>query len=183
MTETNKQFENTLSRCRDLFVKKLHDYGAAWRILRIPSVTDQLLIKAKRIRSLQEKGTAMVNEGIVPEFVGLVNYSLIGLIQLSERPVDFEDMDTAEALSLYDKFAKSAYELMTRKNHDYDEAWRAMRVSSYVDLILMKIYRTKQIEDLSGKTLVSEGIDANYMDIINYSVFALIKLGFDSNEA
>ncbi len=182
MSETNKQFENTLSRCRDLFVKKLHDYGAAWRILRIPSVTDQLLIKAKRIRSLQEKGTAMVNEGIVPEFVGLVNYSLIGLIQLSEHPVDFEDMDASEALRLYDKFAKSAYELMIRKNHDYDEAWRAMRVSSYVDLILMKIYRTKQIEDLSGKTLVSEGIDANYMDIINYSVFALIKSDFDSNE-
>lgn len=183
MPDTNKQFEEVLKRCRDLFVKKLHDYGAAWRILRIPSVTDQLLIKAKRIRSLQEKQTAMVNEGILPEFVGLVNYSLIGLIQLSEQPSDTEDMDAAEALRLYDKFAHEAFELMVRKNHDYDEAWRAMRVSSYADLILMKIYRTKQIEDLSGNTLVSEGIDANYMDIINYSVFALIKSGFDSNEA
>lgn len=183
MPDTNKQFEEVLKRCRDLFVKKLHDYGAAWRILRIPSVTDQLLIKAKRIRSLQEKGTAMVNEGIVPEFVGLVNYSLIGLIQLSEHPSDTEDMDVAEALRLYDHFAHEAFELMVRKNHDYDEAWRAMRVSSYADLILMKIYRTKQIEDLSGNTLVSEGIDANYMDIINYSVFALIKSGFDSHEA
>ena len=183
MSDTNKQFEIVLSRCRDLFVKKLHDYGAAWRILRIPSVTDQLLIKAKRIRSLQEKGTSLVGEGIVPEFIGLVNYSLIGLIQLSEHPVDFEDMDAAEATRLYDRFAKEAFELMVRKNHDYDEAWRAMRVSSYVDLILMKIYRTKQIEDLEGKTLVSEGIDANYMDIINYSVFALIKSNFDSNEA
>ena len=183
MPDTNKQFEEVLKRCRDLFVKKLHDYGAAWRIMRIPSVTDQLLIKAKRIRSLQEKGTAMVNEGILPEFVGLVNYSLIGLIQLSERPSDTEDMDAAEALRLYDHFAHEAFELMVRKNHDYDEAWRAMRVSSYADLILMKIYRTKQIEDLSGNTLVSEGIDANYMDIINYSVFALIKSGFDSHEA
>ncbi|HCE47419.1 MAG TPA: hypothetical protein DEQ84_01865 [Prevotellaceae bacterium] len=183
MPDTNKQFEEVLKRCRDLFVKKLHDYGAAWRILRIPSVTDQLLIKAKRIRSLQEKGTALVNEGIVPEFVGLVNYSLIGLIQLSEHPSDTEDMDAAEALRLYDHFAHEAFELMVRKNHDYDEAWRAMRVSSYADLILMKIYRTKQIEDLSGNTLVSEGIDANYMDIINYSVFALIKSGFDSHEA
>ena len=183
MPDTNKQFEEVLKRCRDLFVKKLHDYGAAWRILRIPSVTDQLLIKAKRIRSLQEKGTALVNEGIVPEFVGLVNYSLIGLIQLSEHPSGTEDMDAAEALRLYDHFAHEAFELMVRKNHDYDEAWRAMRVSSYADLILMKIYRTKQIEDLSGNTLVSEGIDANYMDIINYSVFALIKSGFDSHEA
>lgn len=182
MTDTNQQFEIVMARCRDLFRKKLHDYGAAWRLLRIPSVTDQLLIKAKRIRSLEEKGTSWVDEGITPEFVGLVNYSLIGLIQLSEKPAEAEDMSAERALELYEGFAKDVYELMVRKNHDYDEAWRSMRVSSYTDLILMKIYRTKQIEDLRGNTLVSEGIDANYMDIINYSVFALIKLGFDQPE-
>lgn len=176
MEDTNKQFEQVMAQCRDLFVKKLHDYGAAWRILRIPSVTDQLYIKANRIRSLQSKGVAWVDEGFVPEFMAIVNYGIIGLIQLSEKPAIKEDMTEEQALKLYDKFAKTAYSLMVRKNHDYDEAWRGMRVSSYTDLILMKIFRTKQIEDLMGATLVSEGIDANYMDMINYAVFALIKL-------
>ncbi len=183
MESTNKEFEVVLAACRSLFAKKLHDYGAAWRILRVPSLTDQLLIKAQRICSLQEKGVALVDEGQVSEFMGIVNYGLIGLIQLSEMPVPISegtkislDMTEDEALQLYDKFAHQAYELMVRKNHDYDEAWRSMRVSSYTDLILMKIFRTKQIEDLCGHTLVSEGIDANYMDMINYAVFALIKL-------
>ena len=176
MKETNEQFEQIMAQCRILFVKKLHDYGAAWRILRIPSVTDQLYIKANRIRSLQTKRVALVDEGFIPEFMAIVNYGIIGLIQLEEKPALKEDMTEEQALRLYDKFAKEAFELMSRKNHDYDEAWRGMRVSSYTDLILMKIYRTKQIEDLSGETLVSEGIDANYMDMINYAVFALIKL-------
>lgn len=182
MVDTNKEFETVMGLCRELFVKKLHDYGAAWRIMRIPSVTDQLLIKAKRIRSLQMKGVALVDEGIVPEFMGIVNYSLIGLIQLSEKVVDVEDMTPKEATERYDKFARQTYDLMVKKNHDYDEAWRSMRVSSYTDLILMKIYRTKQIEDLGGQTLVSEGIDANYMDMINYAVFALIKLELESKD-
>jgi len=182
MADTNKQFEEVMSRCRDLFASKLHDYGVAWRILRLPSVTDQLLIKAKRIRSLQMKGVAFVNEGILPEFVGIVNYSLIGLIQLAKQPAEEEDMSSEEALQLYDGFARNAFELMVKKNHDYDEAWRGMRVSSYVDLILMKLYRIKEIEDLNGQTLVSEGIDANYMDLINYAVFALIKLSFDKSQ-
>ena len=182
MESTNKQFEVILSKCRDLFVKKLHDYGASWRILRIPSVTDQIMIKAMRIRSLQTKREQMVDEGIVPEFVGIVNYALIGLIQLSESPAETDDIGTEKAVEFYDKFAQETYHLMVRKNHDYDEAWRAMRVSSYVDLILMKLFRTKQIEDLGGETLVSEGIDANYMDMINYAMFALIKLGYDNAE-
>ena len=183
MESTNKEFEVVLASCRTLFAKKLHDYGAAWRILRVSSLTDQLLIKAQRIRSLQEKGVALVDEGQVPEFMGIVNYGLIGLIQLSKKPIAISegsdvslDMSEAEALELYDRFTKQVYELMVRKNHDYDEAWRSMRVSSYTDLILMKIFRTKQIEDLQGRTLVSEGIDANYMDMVNYSLFALIKL-------
>ena len=178
MEETNKEFESVISQCRDLFNKKLHDYGTAWRVMRIPSVTDQLLIKAKRIRSLQTKGAAMVSEGIIPEFVGIVNYALIGLIQLSVSSTDFVDMSIEDAIKLYDEYARTVYELMVRKNHDYDEAWRSMRVTSYTDVILMKLYRTKQIEDLCGDTLVSEGIDANYMDMVNYAVFALIKLGY-----
>lgn len=178
MIDTNKEFEIVMSRCRELFVKKLHDYGAAWRILRIPSVTDQLLIKAKRIRSLQVKGIAMIDEGILPEFIAIVNYALVGMIQLTEQPTETVDMDVVTAMALYDKFSEQAYNLMVKKNHDYDEAWRSMRVSSYTDLILMKIGRTKQIEDLQGETLVSEGIDANYLDMLNYAVFALIKLGF-----
>lgn len=178
MEETKEQFEHVIGICRDLFAHKLHDYGAAWRIMRPSSVTDQILIKAERIRSIEEKGVAKINEGIRSEFIGIVNYGIIALIQLELGYAKNEDIDESQALDLYDKYAKQALELMLAKNHDYDEAWRSMRISSYTDLILMKIYRTKQIESLSGKTLVSEGVDANYMDMINYSVFGLIKLEF-----
>ncbi|MBR1733120.1 MAG: DUF1599 domain-containing protein [Alloprevotella sp.] len=173
---TREEFEQVLGMCRELFAKKLHDYGAAWRIMRPESITDQLYIKANRIRTLETKGKAMVEEGVVPEFIGLINYSLIGLIQLELGAAQEQDITAEKALVLYDSHVHSALELMLRKNHDYDEAWRLMRVSSYTDLILMKIFRTKQIENLGGETLVSEGISANYMDMLNYSAFALIKL-------
>lgn len=178
MKDTKQQFEHVIAICRDLFAKKLHDYGAAWRIMRPSSVTDQIFIKANRIRSIEIKGVTLVNEGIRPEFIAIVNYGIIGLIQLEQGYAETDDMTEQQALEQYDKYAKAALELMLAKNHDYDEAWRSMRITSYTDLILMKIYRTKQIEALSGNTLVSEGIDANYMDMINYSVFALIKLEF-----
>lgn len=178
MKDTKQQFEHVIAICRDLFAKKLHDYGAAWRIMRPSSVTDQIFIKANRIRSIEIKGVTLVNEGIRPEFIAIVNYGIIGLIQLEQGYAETDDMTEQQALEQYDKHAKAALGLMLAKNHDYDEAWRSMRITSYTDLILMKIYRTKQIEALSGNTLVSEGIDANYMDMINYSVFALIKLEF-----
>jgi hypothetical protein len=162
--------------CRDIFSKKLYDYGAAWRIMRPSSVTDQIFIKANRIRSLEVKGVSLVGEGIYPEFQAIVNYGIVGLIQLELGYAEKEDMDADKAMEYYDKYATMALELMLRKNHDYDEAWRAMRVSSYTDLILMKLFRTKQIEGNDGNTLISEGIDANYLDMINYSVFGLIKL-------
>ena len=173
---TEKQFEEALADCRTLFEKKLHDYGASWRILRATALTDQLFIKAKRITSLEIKNVSMVGEGILPEFIALVNYGIVGLIQLQKGFADYVDIDVEEAMELYDKNAREALELMLRKNHDYDEAWRSMRVSSYTDFILTKIQRVKEIEDLQGETLVSEGIDANYMDIINYAVFGVIKL-------
>lgn len=173
---TEDQFKDTVSECRSLFEKKLHDYGASWRILRPSSLTDQLYIKAKRIRSLEIKKESLVGEGIRPEFVALINYGIIGLIQLARGFADSVDITPAEALGLYDHYATEALELMIRKNHDYDEAWRSMRVSSYTDLILTKIERIKEIEDLHGQVLVSEGIDANYMDVINYAVFGAIKL-------
>jgi len=175
--KTNAEFEAAIAECRDMFSKKLHDYKASWRILRPSSLTDQLFIKAKRIRSLEIKQESLVGEGIRPEFVALINYGIVGLIQLAKGFADSVDMDNETAMALYDNYANEALELMKRKNHDYDEAWRSMRVSSYTDLILTKIERIKEIENLSGKTLVSEGIDANYMDIINYAVFGLIKLG------
>ena len=177
--KTNKEFDAAIGECRDIFEKKLHDYRASWRILRPASLTDQLFIKAKRIRSLETKQTALVDEGIRPEFMALVNYGIVGLIQLERGYADTVDMSNEEAMQLYDRFAREALELMKRKNHDYDEAWRDMRVTSYTDLILTKIERIKEIEDLAlkGEGLkVSEGIDANYMDIINYSVFGLIKI-------
>ncbi|MBO7467358.1 MAG: DUF1599 domain-containing protein [Bacteroidaceae bacterium] len=180
--DTNRQFEQNIALCRDLFAKKLKDYGAAWRILRIPSVTDQIYIKAKRIRTLETTGVALVNEGIRPELMGIINYGIIGLIQLEHGVADKQDMTAEEALAEYDKQAHKALELMKAKNHDYGEAWREMRVSSYTDLILMKLNRTKEIEDNNGKTLVSEGIDANYMDMINYSVFGLIKTSEGNEE-
>jgi len=174
---TNDEFQAVLKNCRDLFAKKLHDYGAAWRILRPESVTDQLYIKVNRIRSIEMKGHSEVGEDIVGEFVAIVNYGLVGQIQLEKGPALGEtDMTAEQALELYDKYAHEALDLMMKKNHDYDEAWRLMRVSSYTDLILMKVFRTKQIEDLDGATMVSEGVAANYMDMINYAVFGLIKL-------
>lgn len=176
--ETKQQFEQIMAECRELFVKKLHDYGVAWRIMRPSSLTDQIYIKANRIRSLETKGVSLVGEGVYPEFIGIVNYGIIALIQLEKGYADTEDISVDEAIAEYDKYARQTLELMLRKNHDYNEAWRAMRVTSYIDLILMKIYRTKQIERLGGETLVSEGVDANYMDMINYSVFGLIKLKY-----
>ena len=167
-----------MAECRSLFAKKLHDYGSSWRILRPSSLTDQLFIKAKRIRSLEVKKESLVGEGIKPEFVALINYGIVGLIQLDKGFADAPDMSADEALRLYDERAEAALQLMLKKNHDYDEAWRSMRVSSYTDFILTKIQRVKEIEDLGGATLVSEGIDANYMDIINYAVFGVIKLTY-----
>ena len=178
MEDTKQQFEHVIKICRSLFEKKLHDYGAAWRIMRPSSVTDQIFIKANHTRSIEVKGVALIDEGIRSEFIAIVNYGIIGLIQLELGYAETNDMSVEKALEMYDKYANMALELMLAKNHDYDEAWRSMRISSYTDLILMKIYRTKQIEELSGATLVSEGIDANYMDMINYSVFGLIKLEF-----
>ena len=176
--DTNQQFEQIIATCRDLFAKKLKDYGAAWRIMRPSSVTDQIFIKANRIRSIETKGTTMVDEGVRSEFIGIVNYGIIALIQLELGYADADDMTPEQALAKYDEYATKALNLMKAKNHDYDEAWRSMRISSYTDLILMKIYRTKQIESNEGHTIVSEGIDANYMDMINYSVFGLIKIDF-----
>ncbi len=183
-SKTEDQFRSVMAECRALFAKKLHDYGAAWRIMRPSSITDQIYIKANRIRSIETKGVALVDEGIRPEFIGIVNYAIIGLIQLelgfSENA---DDMTAEQAMAAYDRWATQTLNLMLRKNHDYDEAWRGMRVSSYTDLILMKIFRTKQIESLSGATLVSEGIDANYMDMMNYAVFGLIKLTFGDDDS
>ena len=176
---TNEQFEHVISLCRDLFEKKLNDYGASWRIMRPQSVTDQIFIKANRIRSLETKGTNRIDEGIKSEFTGIVNYGVIGLIQLELGYADTVDISEKQALELYDKHITVTKELMYAKNHDYDEAWRNMRISSYTDFILTKIYRTKQIESNEGKTLASEGIDANYMDMINYALFGLIKLEYE----
>ncbi|MBQ7419378.1 MAG: DUF1599 domain-containing protein [Prevotella sp.] len=180
--KTNAQFEQVMQECRNLFEKKLHDYGASWRILRPQSLTDQLFIKAKRIRSLEIKKESLVGEGIRPEFIALINYGIVGLIQLAHGFSDTVDMQPREAIVLYDRYANEALQLMKRKNHDYDEAWRGMRVSSYTDFILTKIERIKEIENLGGDTLVSEGIDANYMDIINYAVFGAIKLNETNDE-
>ena len=175
---TEKEFNDAIAECKEVFVKKLKDYGASWRILRPTAVTDQILIKANRIRTLETKKEAMVDEGILPEFKGIVNYGIIGLIQLELGMSDTVDISNEEAICLYDRFVDQTTKLMLAKNHDYDEAWRLMRISSYTDMILSKLQRTKQIEDNDGKTLVSEGIDANYMDMINYALFALIKLSY-----
>lgn len=174
--KTEKEFHAVLAQCRKLFVDKMKDYGPAWRILRTPSLTDQIFIKVKRIRTLQTEVEHLVDEGIEPEFIGVVNYAAMGIIQLQLGVVDKPDLTTERATALYDKVTHEAYELMTRKNHDYDEAWRDMRVSSITDLIMSKVLRTKSIEDNGGKTIVSEGLDANYYDMINYAVFALILL-------
>ncbi|MDR2765450.1 MAG: DUF1599 domain-containing protein [Tannerella sp.] len=174
---TSQQFEQVIHSCREIFRKKLDDYGASWRIMRPSSITDQLFIKANRIRSLEMKKESRIEEGIKPEFAAIVNYGVIGLIQLALGScTDMPDIPVDEALALYDKYITQAKELMYAKNHDYDEAWRSMRISSYTDMILTKIHRVKQIENHDGQTSVSEGIDANYMDMINYALFGLIKL-------
>ncbi len=181
MEKTLQQFEKIIAMCREVFLNKMKDYGSAWRILRPSSLTDQIYIKANRIRSIQEKGVSKVNEGIKPEFIGIVNYSVMALIQLELGSSEEITMDPEKAVSLYDKYINGAMSLMTDKNHDYGEAWRNMRISSLTDIILMKLLRIKQIEDNDGKTFVSEGLDANYNDIINYAVFALIQLEESSN--
>ncbi|MDR2498390.1 MAG: DUF1599 domain-containing protein [Tannerellaceae bacterium] len=177
MKDTRKEFEEAIAVCRDVFAGKLKDYGASWRIMRPASVTDQIYIKASRIRSLEVKGVAMVDEGAVPEWIAIVNYGVIGLIQLERGFADEVDLSAEESLVLYDRHIATATELMLAKNHDYGEAWRMMRTSSFTDIILMKINRTKEIEGRGGRAEVSEGVDANYMDMINYALFGLIKLG------
>ena len=175
--ETNKQFEKVLAVCRELFSKKLYDYGASWRIMRPESLTDQIFIKAKRIRTLETGAENLVGEDINSELIGIVNYGLISLVQLDLGYADNCDITPDKAMELYDNKAQVTLELMKKKNHDYNEAWRGMRTTSYTDLFLTKIWRTKQIEELGGETKVSEGVDANYMDMINYAVFGLIKNG------
>lgn len=178
MKNTSQQYDAIITICRDLFTKKMKDYGAAWRILRLPSLTDQIFIKAQRIRSLQENEVRKVDEDETSEFIGIINYSIMALIQLDKGIAVQPDLTVMEAVQLYDEKIAITKHLMENKNHDYGEAWRDMRVSSLTDLILQKILRVKQIEDNKGKTLVSEGIDANYQDMINYAVFALILMDF-----
>jgi hypothetical protein len=176
MQNTSKQYSAVVEECRSLFVKKMSDYGSAWRILRLPSLTDQIFIKAQRIRQLQENDVRKVDEGERAEFIGIINYSIMALIQLELGVVENPDLSTEAATELYDKHIGITKELMENKNHDYGEAWRDMRISSLTDLILQKLLRVKQIEDNKGKTLVSEGIDANYQDMINYAIFAMIHM-------
>lgn len=178
MKNTSNEYDTVIATCRALFINKMKDYGCAWRILRLPSLTDQIYIKAQRIRSLQENEVRKIDEDEAGEFIGIINYSIMALIQLELGVADQPDLEVAKATELYDAKIKLTKNLMEDKNHDYGEAWREMRVSSLTDLILQKLLRVKQIEDNKGKTLVSEGIDANYQDMINYSVFALILMGF-----
>ena len=176
MQNSIKQYDSVIDVCRELFHKKMKDYGSAWRILRLASLTDQIFIKAQRIRELQKNSVRKIDEGQSDEFIGIINYSIMALIQIEKGVSEEPDIDLEESLVLYNKISENTKNLMLDKNHDYGEAWREMRVSSLTDLILQKLLRIKQIEDNSGKTLVSEGIDANYSDIINYAVFALIHL-------
>ena len=176
MQKTLKQYDNVTSICKSLFEKKMHDYGSAWRILRLSSLTDQIFIKAQRIRGLQNNPVQKVDEGQADEFIGVINYSVMALIQIEKGISEIPDLEGDECMELYDSMIDKTRELMMNKNHDYGEAWREMRVSSLTDLILQKLLRVKQIEDNQGNTLVSEGIDANYTDIINYAIFALIHL-------
>lgn len=178
MESTSVAYDIITSKCRNLYINKLSDYGCAWRILRLPSLTDQIFIKAQRIRSLQENEVRKVDEGEISEFIGIINYSVMALIQIDKGIAQQPDLSNQDAISLYDEKIELTKNLMEAKNHDYGEAWRDMRVSSLTDLILQKVLRVKQIEDNKGKTIVSEGIDANYQDMINYSIFALIHLGF-----
>ena len=179
MPNTSQQYDHVIKICRDLFQKKMSDYGSAWRILRLPSLTDQIFIKAQRIRGLQQNAEQKVDEGQESEFIGIINYCVMALIQIEFGVVEQPDLDTVTALKHYDRKIAETKTLMENKNHDYGEAWRDMRVSSLTDLILQKLLRVKQIENNQGKTLVSEGIDANYQDMINYAVFAMIHLDKD----
>jgi hypothetical protein len=176
MNKTSTQYDTAISLCKDIFIKKMKDYGTAWRVLRTSSITDQIFIKAQRIRNIEDKGTQKINDDIKSEYIGIINYSIIGLIQIALKNDSRMEIPTDEVSKLFEKYADEAKKLMENKNHDYGEAWRDMRVSSLTDLILMKILRIKQIEDNKGETIISEGIDANFHDMINYSVFALIKL-------
>jgi hypothetical protein len=178
MSNTSQEYDKVIAICRQLYINKMKDYGSAWRILRLPSLTDQIFIKAQRIRSLQQNEIRKVDEDETGEFIGIINYSIMALIQLDLGVVEQPDLDVAKATELYDTKVNLTKSLMEAKNHDYGEAWREMRVSSLTDLILQKLLRVKQIEDNQGKTLVSEGIDANYQDMINYSIFALILMKF-----
>lgn len=178
MDKTSQQYDHVMAVCQDIFTNKMKDYGIAWRILRPRSVTDQIYIKAQRIRGIEQKGISKIDEGVRSEYIGIVNYCIMALIQLERGTSETDDLSGDETMNLYSRYFTQAKDLMMDKNHDYDEAWRNMRMSSYTDLILMKLKRTKQIEDNLGKTLISEGIEANYLDMINYAVFALIKIEF-----
>jgi len=179
MPDTNKEFKSEIACCRDIFEKKTRDYGTSWRVLRLPSLTDQIFIKASRIRSIQESGENRVGDGVEPEFIAMVNYAVIALMQMDLGLEGEQELSLESAMNLYDRHIERATRLMLDKNHDYGEAWRMMRVSSMVDLILMKIRRIKQIEDHQGKTIASEGVEGGYMDIVNYSLFCLIRLSED----
>ncbi len=175
--QTVGEYKQVIKACKDIFLKKTQDYGTAWRVLRLPSITDQIFIKAQRIRSIQEKGAQKVDDDISGEFIGIINYCVIALIQMNLTDADPMEMAVEELEPLYDKHVNETMELLMNKNHDYGEAWRDMRVASITDIVLMKLLRVKQIEDNKGKTIISEGIDANYMDIINYAVFCMILMG------
>jgi hypothetical protein len=175
---TVKEYQAVVSYCRELFLKKTADYGTSWRVMRLASITDQIYIKARRIRSIQEKGTQKVADNIEEEFVAIINYAIMALMQIELQGNDNLQLSVKEVANLYDRQVNTVFDLLSNKNHDYDEAWRQMRVSSMTDIILMKLLRTKQIEDNEGKTLVSEGVAANYQDIMNYAIFCLIQLGF-----
>lgn len=181
MSNTTEQFKTVIAECRHIFVTKMKDYGSAWRVLRTSSLTDQIYIKANRIRTIQLKGESRVEEGVRPEFIGIINYCIMAVIQLREGPGEDLNMPIDRAAEFYNTVADDAHNLMNNKNHDYGEAWRSMRISSMTDLILMKLLRIKQIEDNDGKTLISEGLEANYLDILNYAVFAMILLNEETS--
>ncbi|MFT7113373.1 MAG: hypothetical protein ACI8P7_000138 [Candidatus Azotimanducaceae bacterium] len=176
MSRTSQEYDQIIEQCKGIFVQKMKDYGSAWRILRLPSLTDQIFIKAQRLRSIEDKGIQKVEDGIVGEYIGIINYCIIALINLDKGIAEQPDLDVIEAEELFTYWSKVSKDLMENKNHDYGEAWREMRISSLTDLILQKLLRVKQIEDNKGKTLISEGIDANYLDMINYAIFAMIRL-------
>ncbi|MFL5730271.1 MAG: DUF1599 domain-containing protein [Cytophagaceae bacterium] len=182
INQTVIEYQQVIQQCKDIFINKTLDYGTAWRILRLPSITDQIYIKAQRIRSIQDKGTQKIEENISSEFAGIINYCVIALIQMELKDSEELEIPAEKVKLLYEKHIAETMDLLMKKNHDYGEAWREMRVSSITDIILMKLLRVKQIEDNQGKTRISEGVDANYQDMINYSVFALIKLNYARNE-